>query len=95
MPFAFIGGGEAIPTVMNLYELGKLVGAPYIPVTPWLLPVPRRVPLRILYGEPIHLRGSATDEDEVIERTVESGQGAHRRAHRRRRRAPPRNESLP
>jgi 1-acyl-sn-glycerol-3-phosphate acyltransferase len=72
VPFAFIGGGDAIPTVMNLYKIAKLFGAPYIPVTPWLLPVPRRVPLRILYGEPMLLQGSATDEDSVIEEQVES-----------------------
>jgi 1-acyl-sn-glycerol-3-phosphate acyltransferase len=72
VPFAFLGGGEAIPTVMNLYKIGKLLGAPYIPVTPWLFPVPRRVPLRILYGEPISLTGSASDEDSVIEAHVEA-----------------------
>jgi 1-acyl-sn-glycerol-3-phosphate acyltransferase len=71
VPFAFIGGGEAIPTVMNLYRLGRLVGAPYIPVTPWLLPVPRRVPLEVIYGEPMIFTGSATEEDAVIEGYVE------------------------
>jgi 1-acyl-sn-glycerol-3-phosphate acyltransferase len=71
VPFAFIGGGEAIPTVANLYRLGKLLGAPYIPVTPWLLPVPRRVPLSIYYGEPMRFTGSASEEDAVIERQVD------------------------
>src|SRR5262249_3447822 len=32
LPFAFVGGGEAIPTVFNAVGLGKLVGAPYVPV---------------------------------------------------------------
>ena len=72
VPFAFIGGGEAIPTVMNLYKIAKLFGAPYIPVTPWLFPLPRRVPLRILYGEPIRLHGSPSDEDAAIEALVDS-----------------------
>jgi 1-acyl-sn-glycerol-3-phosphate acyltransferase len=72
VPFAFIGGGEAIPTVMNLYKLAKLFGAPYIPITPWLVPLPRRVPLRILYGEPVRLHGSPSDEDAAIEALVES-----------------------
>lgn len=72
VPFAFIGGGDAIPTVMNLYRIGKLLGAPYIPITPWLLPIPRRVPLRIVYSEPMHLEGSAGDEDAVIEGHVEA-----------------------
>jgi 1-acyl-sn-glycerol-3-phosphate acyltransferase len=72
VPFAFLGGGDAIPTVMNLYRIAKLVGAPYIPVTPWILPIPRRVPLRIVYGEVMRLEGSASDEDAVIEAHVES-----------------------
>jgi 1-acyl-sn-glycerol-3-phosphate acyltransferase len=71
VPFAFLGGGEAIPTVMNLYKLGRLVGAPYIPVTPWLVPLPRRVPLSVHYGEPMHFKGSSSEEDAVIEGYVE------------------------
>jgi 1-acyl-sn-glycerol-3-phosphate acyltransferase len=71
VPFAFIGGGEAIPTVANLYRVGKLLGAPYIPVTPWLLPLPRRVPLQIQYGEPMRFAEASSEEDAVIERNVE------------------------
>ena len=70
VPFAFLGGGEAIPTVRNLYRLGQLFGAPYIPVTPWLFPVPRRVPLDIYYSEPMLFTGSETEEDAVVERYV-------------------------
>jgi 1-acyl-sn-glycerol-3-phosphate acyltransferase len=70
IPFAFIGGGDAIPTVANLYRLGKLLRAPYVPLTPWLLPLPRAVPLRVLYGEPIHLVGASSDEDATIEAHV-------------------------
>jgi len=72
VPFAFLGGGDAIPTITNLYRVAKLFGAPYIPITPWLLPLPRRVPLSIVYGEAMHLEGSASDEDTVIEGHVES-----------------------
>jgi 1-acyl-sn-glycerol-3-phosphate acyltransferase len=71
VPFAVIGGGEAIPTVANLYKIGKLLGMPYIPVTPWLVPLPRRVPLAIHYGAPLVLEGAPTDEDSVIEAHVE------------------------
>jgi 1-acyl-sn-glycerol-3-phosphate acyltransferase len=70
VPFAFVGGGDAIPTVLNLYWLGRLIGMPYIPVTPWLLPVPRRVPLAIYYGKPMRFTGKATEEDAVIESHV-------------------------
>src|SRR5262249_23686404 len=49
VPFAFIGGGEAIPTIMNSNALGKLVGAPYVPITPYLVTVPLPVRLAIYY----------------------------------------------
>jgi 1-acyl-sn-glycerol-3-phosphate acyltransferase len=71
VPFAFVGGGEAIPTVVNLYGLGKLFGVPYVPLTPYLLPVPRPVGLEIYYGEPIVLDGTGFEADEVILRHVE------------------------
>jgi len=70
VPFAFIGGGEAIPTVTNLYGVGKFFGLPYIPVTPYGLAVPLPVSLQIIYGEPIVLQGRPTDTDEVINRHV-------------------------
>jgi 1-acyl-sn-glycerol-3-phosphate acyltransferase len=70
VPFGFIGGGDAIPTVANLYRLGRLVGAPYIPVTPYLLPLPRPVPLEVHYGRPMLFEGTGAEDDEVVARNV-------------------------
>ena len=36
----FLGGGEAVPTIANLSRLGKLIGVPYLPVTPYIFPIP-------------------------------------------------------
>lgn len=66
IPFAFLGGGEAIPTVVNLVRLGHVLGMPYIPVTPWLLPVPRPAALEVYYDAPVLLEGTGDEEDEVI-----------------------------
>jgi 1-acyl-sn-glycerol-3-phosphate acyltransferase len=66
IPFAFLGGGEAIPTIFNAHTLGRMLGAPYIPVTPYLLPVPLPVNLQIYYGEPLVFSGSGAEDDEVI-----------------------------
>jgi 1-acyl-sn-glycerol-3-phosphate acyltransferase len=66
VPFGFVGGGEAVPTIFNLYKVGRLLGVPYIPVTPYLLPVPRPVPLRLEYGEPMRFEGTGKEDDEVI-----------------------------
>jgi len=66
IPFGFVGGGEAIPTITNAYGLGRLLGVPYIPITPWLLPVPLPVRVELTYGEPMIFEGTGTEEDEVI-----------------------------
>lgn len=66
IPLAFLGGGEAIPTVMNLEKLGRMLGAPYIPVTPYLLPIPLPVRVEIHYDEPMLLTGTGDEDDSVI-----------------------------
>ena len=67
VPFAFAGGGEAIPTIVNLYGLAKLIGTPYVPITPYLVPLPLPVRLDIHYGAPIVLRGTGDEDDETIQ----------------------------
>jgi 1-acyl-sn-glycerol-3-phosphate acyltransferase len=71
VPVGFVGGGEAIPTVANSYALGRLLGVPYIPLTPWILAVPAPVRLEITYGEPMIFQGTGTEEDETIEGYVQ------------------------
>jgi 1-acyl-sn-glycerol-3-phosphate acyltransferase len=71
IPFAFAGGGEAIPTIRNLYGLGKLVGAPYVPITPYLLPIPRPVKLQLRYGSALRFAGTGREDDPIIEANVE------------------------
>jgi len=75
VPLAFVGGGEAIPTIANLYRVGRLFGLPYLPVTPYGLAIPLPVSLHILYGAPILLEGSAHDTDDVIAKHVERIKG--------------------
>ena len=70
VPFAFAGGGEAIPTIANSYWLGRLVGAPYVPLTPWIFAVPRPARLGIEYGEPMRFEGTGNEEDAVVDRYV-------------------------
>ena len=65
------GGGDAVPTIFNAYGLGRLLGAPYIPITPYLLPVPLPVPLSVHYGAPLRFEGTGSEDDEVITRYVD------------------------
>lgn len=66
VPFAFIGGEEAIPTIFHWKGLAKLVGAPYVPITPYILPIPRPVRCEVHYGEPMRFEGDGTETDDVI-----------------------------
>lgn len=66
VPFGFLGGGDAVPTVMNAYALGALFGVPYVPITPYLVAVPLPVPLAIEFGDPLRFDGNGSEEDEVI-----------------------------
>jgi 1-acyl-sn-glycerol-3-phosphate acyltransferase len=70
IPFGFVGGGEAIPTIVNSYELGRLIGAPYVPFTPWIAPLPLPVPLAVHFGAPIVFEGQGNEDDAAIEDKV-------------------------
>jgi 1-acyl-sn-glycerol-3-phosphate acyltransferase len=67
VPFAFVGGGEAIPTIANLYGLGKRFGVPYLPVTPYLLPLPLPVKVGLVYGPPMHFEGTGNEDDAHVQ----------------------------
>ena len=71
VPFGFIGGGEAIPTVFNSTRIGKLLGVPYVPFTPWGAALPLPVSLAVHYGEPMVFDGDGTEEDSVIQGHVD------------------------
>ena len=71
IPFAFLGGGAAIPSIHNSTMLGKLFGAPYVPITPYGLAIPLPVKLEVEYGEPMTFEGSGAESDEIIGGYVE------------------------
>ncbi|MFB6262437.1 MAG: lysophospholipid acyltransferase family protein [Bradymonadaceae bacterium] len=67
VPFAFVGGEEAHPTMFHLDTLAKILGVPYIPVPPHLVPIPLPVHCEIHYGEPMQFDGTGTEADERID----------------------------
>lgn len=71
IPMAFIGGGDAVPTIFNIYRGARRLGIPYIPVTPWGVPLPRPATLQIYFGEPMYIDGDGNEEDVVIHRWVD------------------------
>lgn len=71
VPFAFVGGEEALPIVYHAKTLAKLTGAPYWPVSSYILPIPRPFPCNLHYGEPMTFPGTGREPDEVIASYVE------------------------
>ncbi|HWL84222.1 MAG TPA: 1-acyl-sn-glycerol-3-phosphate acyltransferase, partial [Polyangiaceae bacterium] len=71
IPFAFLGGGDALPTVANAYKLGKRLGMPYIPIVAYWPPVPLPVKLEIHYGAPLVFHGTGNEDDQLIAGYVE------------------------
>jgi 1-acyl-sn-glycerol-3-phosphate acyltransferase len=66
VPFAFLGGGEAVPTISNAKTLGRLLGVPYIPITPYGIAFPLPVQLDLYYGEPMNFEGTGNEDDAII-----------------------------
>jgi 1-acyl-sn-glycerol-3-phosphate acyltransferase len=66
VPFGFVGGGEALPTIANLKRLGRLLGVPYVPVSKWLLLVPKPTRFQLLYGKPMYFEGTGHEHDEAV-----------------------------
>ena len=56
---------------MNL-KIGKAFGVPYIPITRYLLPVPRRTTFQLVVGSPIRFEGNGGEDDATIAAMVES-----------------------
>jgi 1-acyl-sn-glycerol-3-phosphate acyltransferase len=71
VPFAYLGGGEAVPTIANLPFLGKLFGVPYIPVTPYLLPLPLPVRSELRFGAPLRFGGTGDESQHLIMQEVD------------------------
>ncbi len=71
IPFGFVGGEEAIPTIYHEQRLAKLFGAPYFPVTWYGLPIPLPVQCWLVYGEPMRFEGTGTEPDGVVEGYVD------------------------
>ena len=71
IPFGFVGGGEALPTIANLRRLGRLFGGPYVPVTKWGLLIPKPTRFQLLYGKPMFFEGSGHEPDEIVNEMVD------------------------
>ena len=70
VPFGFVGGGDAVPTISNAYTLGKLLGVPYVPITPYGVALPLPVSCEVHYGEPMVFEGTGDEDDATVKSSV-------------------------
>jgi 1-acyl-sn-glycerol-3-phosphate acyltransferase len=76
IPVAIIGCEESYPGIYNLESLAKLIGAPYVPITPFfpllgplgMLPLPTQVTIR--FGSPMRFDGDPDASDAEVETLV-------------------------
>jgi len=66
VPFAVLGGGEAFPTVLNAYKIGRAFGLPYLPIVAYGVPLPLPAKIEIEYAPPIWFQGTGNEDDEIV-----------------------------
>lgn len=76
VPFGFVGAGEALPTIANLYQLGRFFGVPYLPLTRYLLPIPKPTIFQLGFGAPMVFEGTGRESEDELEPMIEEVRGA-------------------
>jgi 1-acyl-sn-glycerol-3-phosphate acyltransferase len=71
IPFAFVGGEEALPVIYHAQLLAKLFKVPYWPVPKHIIPIPKPVLCQVEYGAPLTFKGNGNESDEEISAYVE------------------------
>lgn len=66
VPFGLVGCEEMCPSFSRMEPLAKLFGAPYIPLTPTLVPVPFPTKVSIRFGAPMKFEGTGHEEDSEV-----------------------------
>lgn len=61
IPCGVVGCEETMPSLANITPLAKLLGVPYIPVVPSLLPLPAKVVLN--FGKPMRFVHAPTEDE--------------------------------
>ncbi len=66
VPVGFVGGEEMCLSLSRMEPLARLVGTPYVPLSPTLLPLPLPVKVRIHFGAPMQFEGTGNEEDRAV-----------------------------
>jgi 1-acyl-sn-glycerol-3-phosphate acyltransferase len=76
IPIGVIGCEEMLPSLSKLTPVAKMLGMPYLPVIPTLLPLPTKVTIR--FGKAITFDSNPDESDAEVLRKVETVQAAIR-----------------
>jgi len=76
VPVAVIGAEEQAPALLSLKPIARLLGMPYLNVTPTLLPLPLPSRYRLYFGEPMRFTGRPDDEDAELDKKVRAVKAA-------------------
>jgi 1-acyl-sn-glycerol-3-phosphate acyltransferase len=68
VPCAVVGGEESIVSLHDWKSMARLLGMPYLPISPLYFPLP--VKFHVHFGEPMRFTGRFDDEDAVIDEKV-------------------------
>ncbi len=66
VPFGFVGGEEMCPSFSRMKPLARVLGVPYAPLTPTIVPLPLPAKVHITFGAPMQLEGRGDEDDEVV-----------------------------
>ena len=70
IPFGFIGGEEMVPSFSRMEPIGRLIGMPYMPLSPTLIfPLPTKC--SVYFGEPMIFNDDPMN-DAAVNRNVEA-----------------------
>ena len=72
VPVGVVGAEEQSPALWHVRSVAKVLGIPYLPVTPTGVPFPLPTKYRIYFGEPMTFTGTADEDDQELEKKVQS-----------------------
>ncbi len=70
VPIGVVGAEEQAPSLTDLKPVARLLGFPYLPLTPTIVPLPLPTRYHVYFGEPMTFHGSPDDEDAVLQAKV-------------------------
>ena len=70
VPVGYIGAEESVISLSQLKPLARLLGLPYIPLIPTILPIPLPTHHAIYFGKPLRFDGDPDEDERSIRRKV-------------------------